>query len=91
MSWREEARQALRNHTSPAGRSYYEVAEIGDRKVFTLTEQRITRTDIWKHAQYKSRTEFERWQRSDPKNPNASADQAFSRILREKPHLKRLK
>jgi hypothetical protein len=36
--WREESRQALRNHTSPKGRGYFEVAEIGTQSVYTLTE-----------------------------------------------------
>jgi hypothetical protein len=49
---------------------------------------RITRTDIWKQARYKSRTEFERWERNDPKNPNKTAHERFTRILTEKPHLK---
>lgn len=39
VSWREECRQALRNHTAPRGRSYFDVAEIGERAVYTLTEQ----------------------------------------------------
>ena len=49
---------------------------------------RITRKDIWTEACYRSRTEFERWQRQDPKHPNKTADKNFARILREKPHLK---
>ena len=48
----------------------------------------ITRTDIWRKAGYKTRTEFERWQRNDPKNPNKAAAERFDRILKEKPHLK---
>jgi hypothetical protein len=50
--------------------------------------KRITRKDIWARAGYKSRTEFERWERQDPKHPNKAADENFARILREKPHLK---
>jgi len=57
-------------------------------EVFNRTGKRITRTDIWKSARYKSRTEFERWERNDPKNPNRTAHQRFTRILTEKPHLK---
>lgn len=49
---------------------------------------RITRKDIWSEAGYNSRTEFERWERRDPKHPNQAADRSFSRVLREKPHLK---
>lgn len=37
-AWREETRQALRNHTSPRGRSYFDVAELGDAAVYTLTD-----------------------------------------------------
>jgi hypothetical protein len=49
----------------------------------------ITRKDIWSKAGYKSRTEFERWERRDPKHPNKAADKTFTRILSvEKPHLK---
>lgn len=57
-------------------------------EVSKKTGQRITRTDIWKTARYKSRTEFERWERNDPKKPNKSAHQRFTQILDEKPHLK---
>ena len=57
-------------------------------EVFRRTGRRITRTEIWKSARYKSRTEFERWERNDPKNPNKTAHERFTRILREKPHLK---
>lgn len=39
VGWRAECLQALRNHTAPAGRSYFEVAEIGERAVYTLTDQ----------------------------------------------------
>ena len=51
------------------------------------TERRITRTDFWKAAGYRTRTEFERWQRNDAR-ATRSATRAFERILREKPHLK---
>src|ERR1022692_495314 len=50
--------------------------------------KRVTRTDIWKKAGYKSRTEFERWERNDPNRPNKSAHERFTGILAEKPHLK---
>lgn len=51
--------------------------------------KRITRKDIWTAAGYQTRTEFERWQRQDPKNPNKAAHDTFTRILCvEKPHLK---
>ncbi|MGP8244160.1 MAG: hypothetical protein ACLQVN_06540 [Bryobacteraceae bacterium] len=55
--------------------------------VFNQTKKRITRTDIWKSARYKSRTEFERWERQDRRATKA-ANERFTRVLTEKPHLK---
>ena len=52
------------------------------------TGRRIYRKAIWIAAGYKTRTEFERWERRDTKHPNKAADENFTRILREKPHLK---
>jgi hypothetical protein len=60
------------------------------QEVFVKTGTRITRTDIWKRARYKSRTEFERWERNDLKHQNKTADKRFTQILTEKPHLKEL-
>jgi hypothetical protein len=57
-------------------------------EVLNKTGKKITRTDIWKHARYKSRTEFERWERNDAKNPNRTAHHRFTRVLSEKPHLR---
>jgi len=57
-------------------------------EVFEKTGKRIRRTDIWKMAKYKTRTEFERWQRNDAKNSNKTAHENFTRILTDKPHLK---
>jgi hypothetical protein len=51
------------------------------------TGKRITRTDIWKYARYRSRTEFERWERRSPRATRA-ADGKFRAILSEKPHLR---
>ena len=56
-------------------------------EVFLKTGKRITRTDIWKSARYKDRTDFERWQRDDPRSTKA-ANERFTRLLNEKPHLK---
>jgi hypothetical protein len=56
-------------------------------EVLEKTGKRITRTDIWKSAHYKTRTEFERWQRNDQKATRA-ANERFTRLLKEKPHLK---
>lgn len=58
-------------------------------EVLREKRKRITRKEIWTMAGYKSRTEFERWERQDSKHPNKSAEERFTRILRdEKPHLK---
>ena len=57
-------------------------------EVEKLTGQRITKTEIWRAAGYKSRTEFERWERKDIRATSA-ADQNISRVLREKPHIKK--
>jgi len=57
-------------------------------EVFRATGKRITRKMIWRSAGYKSRTEFERWERRDAKRPNNAAHDNFIRILNEKPHLK---
>jgi hypothetical protein len=56
-------------------------------EVLEKTGKKITRKDIWQKAGYKSRTEFERWERQDTKHPNAAAAKNFSRILQDKPHL----
>jgi hypothetical protein len=57
-------------------------------EVFRAAGKRITRTDFWRAARYATRTEFERWERDDPKKRNRTADQRFTQILAEKPHLK---
>jgi hypothetical protein len=57
-------------------------------EVRSKTGKRITMKDIWSRAGYQTRTEFERWQRRDLKHTNQAADRNFTRILREKPHLK---
>lgn len=56
-------------------------------EIFSRTGKWITRTDIWKAARYKSRTEFERWERNDRRATRTAHDR-FTRILSEKPHLK---
>jgi hypothetical protein len=61
-------------------------------EVCVSTGKRISRADIWRKAGDKTRTEFERWEsyfyeRRGGKL-NTSADRRFTRLLREKPHLK---
>jgi hypothetical protein len=59
------------------------------RQVLEKTGKRITKKDIWSRAGDTSRSEFERWERKDPKNPNRAADERFTRLLtEEKPHLR---
>lgn len=56
------------------------------------SEKRITRTDLWKSERYKTRTEFERWEtywyEKHGRSPNKTADQKFTRMLKQKPHPK---
>lgn len=85
-----------RAQSSPAKRANTGNGNSGDHRaaVDAYIEEvgkagkRITRTDIWKKAGYKTRTEFERWERNDPNRPNKAAHENFTRILSEKPHLK---
>ena len=56
-------------------------------EVFERKGIRIRRVDIWQAAKYKDPTEFQRWQRKDSRTTPA-AEQAFRRILSQKPHLK---
>jgi hypothetical protein len=48
---------------------------------------RIIRVDIWKAAKYKTRSEFERWERNDSR-ATETAGRYIMRVLTEKPHLK---
>jgi hypothetical protein len=62
-------------------------------EVFQNTGKRITRTEIWKQARYKSRAEFERWEsywyEKRGGKTNKSADRQFTHLLTEqKRHLK---
>lgn len=49
-------------------------------KTLRETGKRITRADIWRSAGYKTRAEFERWERCDKRATNA-ANRNFTRIL----------
>ena len=70
---------------SPEGRR----AAVDDyiREVLDKTGETITRSDIWKERRYTNATEFERWQRCDPK-ASKTAHERFSSLLKEKPHLR---
>jgi len=56
-------------------------------EVLRKTGRQITRADIWKAADYKSRSEFERWERNDSKRQNKTAHRRFMQVLTQKPHL----
>ncbi len=56
-------------------------------EVRSKTGKRLTRSDLWRSQRYKSRTEFERWERNDRRATKA-AHEKFTRMLEEKPHLK---
>lgn len=49
--------------------------------------RRVTRKEFWRAAGYQSSTEFERWQRGDPRT-TVAARTAFERTLRDRPHMK---
>jgi len=52
------------------------------------TGRAITRRDFWAAAGYKNPTEFQRWQRNDPRT-TLTASSNFARVLKSKPHLKK--
>jgi hypothetical protein len=57
-------------------------------EVFKSTGKRLTRKSIWQAVGYKTRAEFERWERCDER-ATATASERFVRLLTvEKPHLK---
>ena len=56
-------------------------------EVLRVKKKRIFRTTFWKAAGYRGATEFERWQRNDPRSTE-EYDRVFTRVLTEKPHLK---
>ena len=84
--------QAVERRTLPASPASTEnrraMVDAYIDEVFNETGKRITRTDIWRAVRYKSRTEFERWERNDKNKPNKTAHERFTRLLQEKPHLK---
>jgi hypothetical protein len=56
-------------------------------EVLRVKKKRIFRTDFWKAAGYRDATQFERWQRNDPRSKKRH-DADFIRVLTDKPHLK---
>jgi hypothetical protein len=85
--WMEAALRRLHPPEPSEKNDRREAVEAYIREIFALTQKRITKADFWRSAGYTSRSEFERWQRYDPKCTK-TANANFSRILREKPHLK---
>lgn len=85
----ESKQEAATNSTGERenGSNRRAIVDAYIEEVLTKTSKRITRTDIWKKVGYKTRTEFERWERNDPK-ATKTADERFTKILTEKPHLK---
>lgn len=76
-------------HNEECQRSNRAIVKAYIEEVRSKRNKRITKKNIWMAAGYKTRTEFERWEREDPKHPNKAADEAFTRVLcHEKPHLK---
>lgn len=56
-------------------------------EVWSSRQRRITRSTLWRSVGYKSRSEFERWERCD-RRASKAADQKFRAILKDRPHLK---
>ena len=73
--------------TDPKAEERHAAVDAYIQEVLQKTNKRITRKDFWMRAGYKSPTDFERWQRNDPRTTKA-AEVNFDRVLREKPHLK---
>lgn len=70
-------------------RSKSELVTAYVAEVRTLTPQkRFSKREIWIGQGYTSPTEFQRWQRDDPRTTR-TARQKFDRVLKEKPHLKK--
>jgi hypothetical protein len=57
------------------------------QEAWEKTSKKIYRKSIWLQARYESATEFERWQRKDPRTTR-NVHERFVRILIDKPHLK---
>ena len=56
-------------------------------EVLDITGKRLSKKDIWKAAGYTDATEFERWQRGDPRTTNAVC-RNIERVITQKPHWK---
>ena len=57
-------------------------------EVFQQTGKRITRKQIWQAARYKSRTDFELWQRNHPKATKTAHNRIMRLLFIDQPHLK---
>lgn len=91
--WENSARAAAVMSPENASSDRREMVDAYIDECLQVKGEKISRTMIWKAAGYKSRTEFERWERyfyeTRNRKANAAADQLFRRLLlKEKPHLK---
>ena len=86
------ADQPVKSPIDSAAASRRAAVDAYIEEVFMATGRRITRTEIWKKAGDKSRTEFERWEslwyEKKHRKPNGAANRRFTQILTNKPHIK---
>ena len=94
------ARQPVRGEVPTGDRTEVEVKRTNRQRavdayiqeVLQKKNKRITRTEFWKAAGDKTRTEFERWEsywyENRGRKGNEAAHVRFTAILKEKPHLK---
>lgn len=81
--------------TEPESNDHGSIAQQRKKDVESYCEavtkkrgRKFTKTQFWKSAGYKTRTEFEKWERNDPKKVNKTAIKRFTKILSEKPDLR---
>jgi hypothetical protein len=87
LSMRTEGTGAARTGSDPIAKERKRSVDAYIAEARCLGIQ-ITRTDIWKKAAYKTRTEFERWERND-RRATQTANKNITRVLTEKPHLRK--
>jgi hypothetical protein len=83
----DPAQPAAGGGEAPNVRDRRDMVDAYIQEVLRVARKRITRTDIWREAGYSTRTEFERWERYD-RRATRTANENFTRILSQKPHLK---
>jgi hypothetical protein len=80
----EPGRQLSRTEDSPVPATPKEKVETFITKMQPLSGKKITRKDIWIVAGYSDATEFERFQRDDPRTTRG-AKTKFGRVLKMDP------